>query len=160
MPCQWQCLWASSAFQHWSYGLRTAICLPLLKTAVFTYTLFPNSQSIFGINAGPCHVFFTTITPNFCYFLFCFNQRSELPFFPPVEFDILLSYCNKLCQREGHSKHMHLWAEMMEWPKYQLWLCRQHRKWMFKGLANWNTAVYKMIQLRVNLIFNELVRKQ
>ncbi len=32
-----------------SRWLKSAICLPLLKPAVFTYSLFPNSKSFFGI---------------------------------------------------------------------------------------------------------------
>lgn len=56
IPMPYQCHWRSvsgtrvcSSFGLWSRGLRTAIRLPLLKPAVFTYSLLLNSQSFFGI---------------------------------------------------------------------------------------------------------------
>lgn len=65
MPCQ--CHWQSVCgppVRLWSHGLTAAICLPLLKPAVFTYSLFPLLwilPLVFTARWSGC-IFLTTIT--------------------------------------------------------------------------------------------------
>lgn len=53
IPMPYQCHWEEvsvrSSFGLRSHGLGAAVCLLLLKLAVFTYSLFHDSQSFFGI---------------------------------------------------------------------------------------------------------------
>lgn len=138
------CLWASSAFQLWALlpWIKYRYCSRLLcLLTVCSPTLNPSLV----FTAGRCHVLFYGHNPRRYFY-----QISRLLtfFFLPVELVSSLNYCDRLWQREQRCKHMSLWSEMMEWVKYLQWLCRQQRKWMFKGFANWNSAVYEMLQLR------------